>query len=170
MVEAAGIEPASEKDYRREPTCLVHSLISTADWERTSRPRSSSIDLGCKAMQCYAKLPKATSRSFRAYLAKRRLYPSCEPGGQDGYLALGSVCKLHIVGSCCVPIVLGVLGAPHASQQQLRFRRILFAPFRTALTDWLTPDHSIADVHTVVKVSWGREAVCLLSPRSSPGG
>lgn len=52
----------------------------------------------------------------------------CEPVGQDGSLSLGRVCELHIVGSCCVPTFLGVLGAPHASQQRLRFRRFLFAP------------------------------------------
>ena len=33
VVEAAGIEPASEKGHRKEPTCLVHSKISTAGCE-----------------------------------------------------------------------------------------------------------------------------------------
>jgi len=33
MVEAAGVEPASEKDHRKETTCLVHSFVSTAPWE-----------------------------------------------------------------------------------------------------------------------------------------
>ena len=49
MVEAAGVEPASEKDHRRKPTCLVRSSILTADWERTSRQRSSPIDLDTEA-------------------------------------------------------------------------------------------------------------------------
>ena len=30
MVEAAGVEPASEKDQRKETTCLVHSVFSIA--------------------------------------------------------------------------------------------------------------------------------------------
>ena len=33
LVEAAGIEPASEKGHYEEPTCLVHSKISTAGCE-----------------------------------------------------------------------------------------------------------------------------------------
>ncbi len=30
MVEAAGIEPASERDPHKEPTCLFHSKVSIA--------------------------------------------------------------------------------------------------------------------------------------------
>ena len=33
LVEAAGIEPASEKGHCEEPTCLVHSKISAAGCE-----------------------------------------------------------------------------------------------------------------------------------------
>ena len=49
MVEAAGIEPASETARRREPTCLVRSTISVGARERTARQRPSPIDLGIAA-------------------------------------------------------------------------------------------------------------------------
>lgn len=88
----------------------------------------------------------------------------CEPVGQDGRLNSGSVCELHVVGSCCVPIVLGVLGAPHASQQRLRFRRFLFAPFPAASAEWRPLDRSIRihrhGVKALLEISFAR----LLSP------
>ena len=60
VVEAAGIEPASEKGHRKEPTCLVHSKISTSGFEWTSHLRPSLIGLG----------PRTPGGSPKTYLAR----------------------------------------------------------------------------------------------------
>ena len=78
MVEAAGIEPASEKDHRKETTCFFHSNFSTTAWKWTSSLWSSSINLGCKA----------TNRSPATQLAKMTPRLTCEHVNQSGYLII----------------------------------------------------------------------------------
>ncbi len=46
LVEAAGVEPASEKARREKATCVSGSVVSAADWRASkSRERPSPIDL-----------------------------------------------------------------------------------------------------------------------------
>ena len=48
LVEAAGVEPASGKVYREEPTYLVRSKVSAGSLERTRKTRPSPINFSLR--------------------------------------------------------------------------------------------------------------------------
>ena len=79
MVEAAGVEPASEKVYRRKATCVSGSVVFVCLMRKPARERQLSlIGFG---------LP-APDGSFRPILRNDALGLTAGPSAPDGYLKI----------------------------------------------------------------------------------
>ncbi len=85
MVEAAGVEPASGKVYREEPTYLVRSKVSAGSLERTRKNRPSPINFSlrlrteaCGQSREMTLYPAVRARrKERADLIRRRRLTAC---------------------------------------------------------------------------------------------
>ena len=85
LVEAAGVEPASGKVYREEPTYLVRSKVSAGSLERTRKNRPSPINFSlrlrteaCGQSREMTPFPAMRARRReRADLIRRRRLTAC---------------------------------------------------------------------------------------------
>jgi hypothetical protein len=106
LVEAAGVEPASEKACLAKTTCVAGSKVSIT----TLRASKKSGDL-VRLISTFSSGPKPAAYPEEMTLTDRH---SGLPAEAHYLMKLGSVCKLLVIGSCMFPIVLRELGTRHA--------------------------------------------------------
>ena len=75
LVEAAGVEPASGKVYREEPTYLVRSVVSAGSLERTRKNQPSPINFSLR-LRTEACGQSREMTPFPAVRARRRERPT----------------------------------------------------------------------------------------------
>jgi hypothetical protein len=122
-VEAAGVEPASEKVHRKEATCVSGSVVFVREVMRPARtPRLSPIDLGFRLRtEALALSCKMTSSGPRA-----------GSPAQDGYLKI----KQRMQTACWQLLFSDrFTGArnPARLSTLIRSRRIRYAPLSTSI-------------------------------------
>jgi hypothetical protein len=76
MVEAAGVEPASEKVWRKKTTCVSGSLVFDRCIGYRQEERLSPIDFGFRLQ----------TEALGLLLQDDALSPSAGPSDQSGYL------------------------------------------------------------------------------------
>jgi hypothetical protein len=78
VVEAAGVEPASEKVYRRKATCVSGSVVVDRSLGTGKKKRLSPIDSGFRLQ----------AEALDLLLQNDALGPRAGPSAQGGYLLI----------------------------------------------------------------------------------